>query len=427
MRCVLILCLFLLGGGGAAQAQDPQVKVDIPQDTVPVGQPYLIRVEVLVPTFMPDPPVFPSFEAPGLLVRLPERATSPISAQIGGDTWSGVRRTIRVYPMQAGATTLPPQEIALTYKDPDSNQDVSFSAPVPAIEIMASVPPGAADLDPLILAQNLDIQQDWQVAEGPLAVGDAVVRTLEITVAGTSALFVPPLLEAASPQAQNRTAEEGMTGFLAYPEDAVVSESMDRGVLSGTRRETTSYIAQAGGSVVFPDIVLQWYNIDTDQIEEITMPGREITVSAPPARRALPDLETLLRAWPLLLLVALVTAAGVRWGLPFVRRQWDRLRIWYAGTAHAAYRAAQLAARAQDLNALFAALDLMAARGVPAGPNVQRVVEDVTQARFGPGGENSAPHEALWQRLRAALGHHRPPLWRGNRQVQADLPKLNPF
>ncbi|WP_139792645.1 BatD family protein, partial [Pseudophaeobacter leonis] len=247
----LMLGLMLGLMAGAAYAQDPQISVSAEQDEVVVGQPFILRVEVLVPTFMPRAPVFPTFEMPGLIVRLPERSTSPISRRIKGETWAGVQRTYRIYPMQAGQTDIPPQLLSIVYKDPESNKDLSLEIEVPPTRIVAAVPAGARTLDPLILARGLEIEQSWQLQQGELAVGDAVVRRLEVSVNGASALFVPPLLQAAAPQASTTDpAGEDATAladFLTYPEDAQVTEHMERGVMSGTRIEQVSYIAQSGG------------------------------------------------------------------------------------------------------------------------------------------------------------------------------------
>ncbi|MEL6807130.1 MAG: hypothetical protein AAFO97_05065, partial [Pseudomonadota bacterium] len=266
-----LLCFCLLAS--VASAQDPQIEVTSEQDEVTVGQPYMLRVKVLVPTFMPKPPIFPTFEVPGLIVRLPERSTSPVSERIEGETWAGVQRTYRIYPMQAGVTEIPEQQLSIVYKDTQTNEDVPLAVAVPSTTITATVPEGARALDPLILANGLSIEQTWQGGEEEMAVGDAIVRSLEISVSGASALFVPPLLDndaSQEPPAASaedaKTEPESAAAFAPYPEDAVVTESMERGVMSGARTETVSYIAQSGGTAVFPDITLQWYNLASEEI-----------------------------------------------------------------------------------------------------------------------------------------------------------------
>ena len=65
-------------------ADGPQLMVDFPESETIPGQPLSLRLTVLVPTYMPSPPVWPSLETRNVLVRLPERSTTPTSRRIGG-------------------------------------------------------------------------------------------------------------------------------------------------------------------------------------------------------------------------------------------------------------------------------------------------------------------------------------------------------
>ena len=420
-----VLCALTLLTG-QLRAQEPRITVSSEQQEVTVGQAYLLRVEVLVPTFMPKAPVFPSFEVPGLIVRLPERSTAPISERIGGSTWAGVRRTYRIYPMRAGVTDIPQQEISIVYKDPETNEDVPLTTDVPATQIVATVPPGARGLDPLIVAKGVEITQSWQVAEGPLSVGDAVVRSLEIAVAGTSALFVPPLLEDAPPGGAGAAAdsETAPAAFQPYPEDPQVTETFDRGVMSGTRREAVSYIAQTGGDADFPAIVVRWFNLDSEQVEEITLEGRAVSVVMPPQERAPVDRVAVARLVIGLALAGAVGWAAVRWLWPYAQPKIARRRAIYAASPQATQRRAEAAARAGDLDAVMQALTRLDAQGYPPPAAVSAALRHLTAARYRDG-RNPQVGGAEWQALRRAIRAARP----GRRQKTDPLrlAPLNPF
>ena len=66
----LLFSLVLGFCAGTALAQDPLVEVDCEENTTIPGQPLSLRVPVLVPTWLPKPVVFPSLEAPNILVQL---------------------------------------------------------------------------------------------------------------------------------------------------------------------------------------------------------------------------------------------------------------------------------------------------------------------------------------------------------------------
>ena len=118
IRLLLILLLSLaLPAAAQDTAAAPRLTVDFPETEAVPGQPLSLRLTVLVPTFMPEPPVWPSLETPNLLVRLPSRSTGPVSERIDGETWSGVSRHYRISPMVPGPMTLPPQEVVVTWQD----------------------------------------------------------------------------------------------------------------------------------------------------------------------------------------------------------------------------------------------------------------------------------------------------------------------
>ena len=405
-----------------ALAQEPQITVEPAQEEVVVGQPYIVRVKVLVPSFMPTPPVFPTFEVPGLIVRLPERSTQPISERVDGETWAGVQRTFRIYPMQAGVTEVPVQSITVTYKDTGTNEDVSVTTEVPATQIVATVPDAARGLDPLIIADDVKIAQSWQVADGELSIGDAITRRLEISVTGASALFVPPLLKEFSPAEGNSASDPPVAGFLDYPEDGVVTEKFDRGVMSGTRSEEVSYIAQGGGAAEFPGIVLDWFNVKSGRVETITLEGRSVEVAMPPAVRQHIDREAARRKAVALAFVLTLGWMAYRFLWPLLPPRIEVAKAQYRASAFAAHKLAEREATAGNLGGVLAALDQRKARGHEVNPALNQALKALTRARYR---ENSSA-EAEWQALRNALRCDRPRLFGGDKHAE-DLPRLNPF
>ncbi|MBB96579.1 MAG: hypothetical protein CML68_18520 [Rhodobacteraceae bacterium] len=92
-----ILLLLLLAIAGPVMAQDslPHITAELSAETTVIGQPMVLRVKVLVPTFISAPPVIPDLEMPGLPIRLPERATGPTSERVDGERCSGATGFIR--------------------------------------------------------------------------------------------------------------------------------------------------------------------------------------------------------------------------------------------------------------------------------------------------------------------------------------------
>lgn len=342
----LLLLLLLLPSAVLSQettAIQPQVTVETPTDDVIVGQPAIVRIKVLVPTFMPSPPVFPSLEQENLLVRLPERASGPVSESVNGETWSGVQRSYRIYPLLAGQINLGATDMKVTFADPETNDPIQVSVPLSPIAINAIVPEGAANLNPLIIATGFDLDQEVEgVTE--MQAGDAITRRLTARITGTSPILIPKLI----PRYQEPL-------LRSYPKEPHLTETEDRGILSGQRVDEVVYLAQDGGQAQLPPVSIQWYNLSTDAVETVEVPGLDLTLTAPKPNHLRTDRLVEYALW--VGLAAIIVWAYMRWGAPRYRSWKDARQKAYR--ASPAFALAQLhrALQAQDLSSAYSALE----------------------------------------------------------------------
>ncbi|WP_298848076.1 hypothetical protein [uncultured Ruegeria sp.] len=389
------------------QASQPQVTIDVPNEAVIVGQPAIVRIKVLVPTFMPQPPVFPSLEHQNLLVRLPERASGPVSETVNGQTWSGVQRSYRVYPLAAGPVAFDAQEVVVTYADPQTNDSIQISLPLPPIQLSAEIPEGARGLDPLIIATGFSLNQK---TDGPtdMQAGDAITRELSAIVTGTTPLMIPQL----SSQVQSPL-------LRAYPKEPRFLETEDRGVLSGQRVEETVYIAQEGGKAQLPAVSIDWFNLDTNLVETASVPSIELTLTPP--KRQPPDMETIIQAVLCLTVLALALWALVRFLRPRYK-VWkaERRRSYFASEKYA-FDSLRNALQSQDLPAAYEALELWKSRSTqPArSSGLERSLTQIGAARY-----SKIPQKRPedWGSALQSLGALRGSATRQSRS----LPPLNP-
>ncbi|WP_420332307.1 BatD family protein [Roseibium sp.] len=323
VRSLLFLLFLACVPASAQDTQIPEIRTSLEKDTAVPGQPLIYRVTVLVPTWLPSPPAFPSYETPNVVVRLPSRASGPTSETINGETWSGVTRSYRLYPMTAGTFQIPAGTIKVTYADPDDQQPVVVDVQTDAFEITGKIPAGAEDLDPFLAAKSLTLERSVEGATDDLKVGDALnVKTIA-KVSGVALMFVPPLAEVSPAD-----------GLASYPKEPVLDEKEDRGLLSGTRTEETALVAEAAGTYTLPEKSLSWYNLESGAVETAEVPEISFEVTgtaaeAPVEPVARVDLRGLAMA-----VVLLALAAGlVYWAwhtfLPKVRRKADDLKARY--------------------------------------------------------------------------------------------------
>ncbi|WP_158541314.1 BatD family protein [Ruegeria sp. A3M17] len=344
MRYLIFLMLFFPAQLGAQTGVQPQVTAEAPTDPVTVGQPAIVRIKILVPTFMPSPPVFPSLEQENLLVRLPERASGPISETVDGETWSGVQRSYRLYPLQTGPVTFGKQEVVVTFADPETNAPTTVNVPLPELTLDAVVPDGARDLDPLILATGFAVEQQID-GSTEMENGGAITRRLTAKIAGTTPFLVPELI----PDTQDPL-------LSAYPKEPRFTENEDRGVLSGQRVDEIVYLAQQGGRTQLPPVTIRWYNLDTNQVESIDIDAVDLTL-APPKWQP-PDADTMVRLLALAAALTLVLWALARFLGPRVT-SWKQARHdKYQRSSDYALDALKKALQTHDLSKSYSALEM---------------------------------------------------------------------
>ncbi|OSP53963.1 BatD family protein [Pseudoruegeria sp. SK021] len=415
MRLLAISFALVVSLLAPAQAQSPLPVVDVQIDETAAipGQFLTLRISILVPTWLSTPAEFPSLEMPNLRVILSDRSTTPLSKQIEGENWSGVSRRYLLSPMVPGQFNIPPQDILVTYAGPDQSDPITTTVQTEAIAIEGVIPSGAEGLNPFIAAEDLTLTQEVSDQTTGLAAGDSVVRTVTATVSGASPFMLPPLLPPVE-----------IDGIRAYPDHPEVTESEDRGVLSGVRIESETLMAEGGGSGQVAPIDVRWFNLKSGKIEVATLDGFEISVDGPPlvSGPAEPRNWTL----GLVILVGCSGAAFIGWrAWPHVTGALQSRKSARLASKSYAQNALLTAISAQDLPETLRCLDVWANRAPATRPEtMERISEALTvigQHIYGRSPDSAAPE--LWQSL--------PPMiqqsgGRPHTTAQGALPPLNP-
>lgn len=404
-----------------AQAADqPVLRIDFPETEAVPGQFLTLRMTVLVPTFMPDPPVWPSLEMPNLLVRLPEGASSPTSERIGGATWSGVSRRFQLSPMVPGDFTIPPQEIVVTWSETAGAAPLKTVLSTEAVTLRGTLPAGAAGLDPFLAAGSVELTEEIEGTPLDMKPGDSLTRTVTARIEGASPMFLPPLLPPAD-----------IPGVAAYPDDPTLDESNERGRVSGTRIERVTYVAEGGGAGTLPAVRLDWFDIDAGEVRSAQIEAVAVSVDGPVAVTREPRDWRLIAGVVIAVLVVLVLMIAVlRRLLPVLRRAVRKRRREYEVSERFAWRALGQALHARDTAAMRAAFDLWSDRFAGADPRrdpaVATALLRLGAARHAPANEAARQHpDAAWTVLRQSLND-----LRAHRHsalpTDAPLPHLNP-
>jgi hypothetical protein len=420
-RLVLILVLALQPIVALAQS-GPQLDVVLPDDEEHiVGQPIVLRLKLLVPTWMLKPPRWPELEVPSLLVRLPERASTPVTETINGETWSGISRAYRLYPLTTGTFEIPAQTMQFTYAEPGTTKPIDDDVDIAAIRFSVVLPKGAEGLNPPIVANGLTLTQKLG-DNTQLQVGDAVTRTVTAEIQGTTPILIPALIPPLE------TVETDIAPLRSYPSEPVVHDSENRGVLSGTRTDSVSYVAQAGGTAVLPQISVQWFNVESDKVETATLDGMTLSIAEPPPP---PPGPTDYARW------VAITAGAVALVWLFARFIWPHLRqaalwgraCWLASERYANRRVLQ-ALQARDLAATMTALESWVCfyplTMVTERAQMTAALTQIGAARYGTVTDTASAQ--AWQNARRVYRYLRHQLRQQQKHSETlkGLPDLNP-
>ena len=142
--------------------------------------------------------------------------------------------------------------------------------------------------------RTLSLEESWSGPIDDPHIGDTLIRTITMQAEGLDGAVLPPLDELEIP------------GANVYPEPSEIERMFVDGSIVGTRVERASIIATESGALEVPEIVIPWWNVDTDEQEFAIIPATALSISEvagdTPAEQTLAgtgeDLADLLAAAP---------------------------------------------------------------------------------------------------------------------------------
>lgn len=274
-RANWVAITLLLSGVGFGQDETPIVRVDIDPATVAVGQSARMRITVLVPTWFPQPPVYPDFELANAITRLPADSSYPTSERIDGDTWSGIVRNYRIYPLTGASYRITGETLGVTWANPGA-EPLRRDVAIPDVELRATVPAGAEALDPYLAGTSLSLALETEGSAEGLEAGDAIVLRYTAELDGLPAIFLPPLAPPID-----------IDGVSVYADEPEVEDGSPAG-----RRERLTLVFEAGGEFTIPEVALRFWNMDTASVETVTAAAVSVSVAGPAVAQIETDATT---------------------------------------------------------------------------------------------------------------------------------------
>jgi len=412
----------------AAQEESPgqpQVRVHLPEGEHIAGQPISMDVDVLVPNFFMGPPQFPVIDIPGAVVTLSDDRAANFSDKVDGVDYSGIRRTYRIVPQQAGTFTLPPAQIPFGYAA-TPGKSTPGSVTLPPLRFTITAPAGAEAKSGLVPTAPLTITQKLEPDPASLKAGGSLTRTITVIAPGLPAMTIPP------------PAFTTPAGATLYRHDPVLSDAGG----DGWRSDRVTYVFSKAGTYTLPEIAVDWYDRAARKAEIARAPALNVQVAAAaPATTAIPPEapsadRTASPDWSRLAIraaIAVLSMAGTILLVRVFRGIRERLRARRRARAEsepAYFRRALAACRTNNPVAAYRALDAWlrrspAARADFGHPALNAERTELERMLFG----RKAGAFTAWRGdgLAAALSETRQHRPSGRPQQHPALPGLNPY
>jgi hypothetical protein len=336
-RLVLGVCLVCLVGNVDAAAPVLIRNRLTKPGPVWVGERVAITVDLLTTEFFSGAPVFQLPTIPQTVLMQIEDRPVLSTEQIDNTTYNVQQHELALFARQAGVYEVPSFTVRFASVPRFGEPAVEHRLSTQAMRVEVRLPPGAEHLPGLISTHDLQVTQTWQPApKKGSRLGDAFTRTVTLTAPDVPGMVFPPL-----PLAR-------VEGLAVYPQPPVVQDHVERGILTGQRTQTVTYVCERPGSVTLPALVIPWWDVEQQTLMQATLPALTLEIVVPGRWRPW---------WWVGAGLVLVAGVAVCW---HKRRTvfgiWERWQTQYQASEAGCFARLQKSCRANDAVAAYNAL-----------------------------------------------------------------------
>lgn len=188
--------------------------------------------------------------------------------RINGVTWVVQTHEIVMYPMQVGVYKLEPVLVDV-FINTENDGIISGTIQTKPLQFETSKPTELDSIDHYIVTPKLSIAIESSFDEvKEYQIGEAITETVTIKVEDVPSMMILPL------------AKSKLDGVSIYQKPVKVFDKNVRGIITGTREESTTYIFETAGEYQIPQQTLYWWNSLTEQLESETLPARTWVIAS---------------------------------------------------------------------------------------------------------------------------------------------------
>jgi hypothetical protein len=240
-----------------------------PETGVYVGQKVRLHVEVLTNTWFAKAPQFPELRIPHAICLELSQFGVNFSERIEGETYAAQRKEYAIYPQRAERYSVPSLTVDITYARPgEPHGEVTLNSPPQVFE--ARVPDAVKGVDYFVTTPQLRVQEEYDRSFDDLKVGDSLTRTITMIADDSVGMLLPPL-------------DFGLTeGLGVYPASPRMEDESNRGVYTGKRFESVTYVMEKEGDYTLPEITIHWFDLQSEELKTETLSAVELSVAVNP-------------------------------------------------------------------------------------------------------------------------------------------------
>jgi hypothetical protein len=240
-----------------------------PESGIYVGQKVRLFVEVLTNTWFAKAPQFPELRIPHAICLELSQFGVNFSERIEGEAYAAQRKEYVIYPQRLERYSVPSLTVKISYARPgESPGEVTLISPPQEFE--ARVPEEAKGVDYFVTTPQLRVQEEYDRSFEDLKVGDSFSRTVTMIADDSVGMLLPPL-------------DFGVIeGLNAYPASPRMEDKSNRGVNTGKRFESVTYVMEKEGDYKLPEIIIYWFDLQDEELKLEVLPAVEFSVAANP-------------------------------------------------------------------------------------------------------------------------------------------------
>lgn len=203
---------------------------------------------------------------------------------IGSTKFNTITFSYLITPLNAGTLHIPAITLEGATPVKRKTQSHSFFDPVflmsgfdhmqsfikTSAPITLHVRPSVAGMSPWLPARHLTIEESWDPSQ-KLEVGEPLSRSIKIVAEGILCSQLPTLTENGDPQIHS--------AYKIYADKPQMGNEVKENSIHSYRLEQYTLIPQESGSLILPEIALEWWDVTKNQKALAFLPSRSIEIA----------------------------------------------------------------------------------------------------------------------------------------------------